>query len=137
LPRKRKNLKAEVGDITSTGVEGNMKIMKANNILKRNRVIIQGAEVEDVEGEGDMIEDGGREEDNHGGTEGIEMREVISIMILIILNTRIGNMAILSNMVKSNKILKIDHIEEDLSIINNIAKEIKRKLSKFLYRKNL
>lgn len=114
-----------------------MKIMKANNILKRNRVIIQGAEVEDVEGEGDMIEDGGREEDNHGGTEGIEMREVISIMILIILNTRIGNMAILSNMVKSNKILKIDHIEEDLSIINNIAKEIKRKLSKFLYRKNL
>lgn len=137
MPRKRKNLKAEVGDITSTGVEGNMKIMKANNILKRNRVIIQGAEVEDVEGEGDMIEDGGREEDNHGGTEGIEMREVISIMILIILNTRIGNMAILSNMVKSNKILKIDHIEEDLSIINNIAKEIKRKLSKFLYRKNL
>lgn len=130
-------MKAEVGDIISTGVGVNMKIMKANNILKRNRVIIQGAEVEDVEGEGDMIEDGGRGEDNHGGTEGIEMREVISIMIHIILSTKIGNMAILSNMVKSNKILKIDHIEEDLSIINNIAKEIKRKLSKFLYRKNL
>lgn len=130
-------MKAEVGDITSTEVEDNTRIMKANNILKRNRVIIQGAEVEDVEGVGDMIEDGGRGEDNHGGTEGIGMREVISIMILIILSTRIGNMAILSNMVKSNKILKIDHTEEDLSIINNIAKEIKRRFSKCLHRKNL